>query len=80
MSFGGGDFAVSGVFCLVFRVVREGMMSRAQQSAVLEAGVSAKVPGNVVVGVAHARWPVTSLGGAALVAEAHRDALGGSCS
>jgi hypothetical protein len=48
----------------------------AEKPSVVDVGGSALGPGNVVVGVTHRGWPITVLGGAALVPDDHRDALG----
>ena len=55
-------------------VVGSGVVVGTQEAAVLEVGVAALVPGGGVVGVAHAGWPVASLGGTTAVADRQRGA------
>src|SRR5680860_1402511 len=70
------DLAAGQVGGLVVGVVDPSVVVSAEQSSVFDVGGSALGPRDVVVGVAHRGWPVAVLGGAALVADGHPDALG----
>lgn len=63
-----GDGAVEACLELVAGVVGQRVVSGAEESAVLGAGVAALAPGLVVVGVTHRGWPIAAVGGAAAVA------------
>ncbi len=71
-----GDLAGRGVGGGVALVVGQPVMSVAEQAAVVEAGGTTARPRDVVVGVTQARWHVAPVGGAAAVAQCHREALG----
>ncbi len=73
---GGSDFAVGVVGHVVAVVVDASVVVAAEEAAVLQVGGAAVGPGEVVVGVGHRGWSVAVDGGAALVAQGHRDALG----
>ena len=70
------DFPVGVVCDVVVVVVDAAVVVAAEQAAVVQVGGSALGPGDVVVGVGHRWWAVAVDGGAALVAQGHRDALG----
>ncbi|HEY9252269.1 MAG TPA: hypothetical protein VIP06_06370, partial [Nocardioides sp.] len=61
----------------VGRVVRQAVMMRAQQRAVLQIRLPSGSPGFEVVSVAPFRWHVAAFGLAALLLEPHRFALDG---
>src|SRR4051812_16076122 len=56
--------------------VEPGVVSGAEEPAVLHVGGSAAAPGDVVMDVAHRRWPIAARFGAALVPDPDRGPLG----
>jgi len=70
------DLAAGEAGGLVGGVVGSGVVSRAEQAAVLDRCVAAGAERLVVVGVTHAGWPVTALRGATALLQGEGDPLG----
>ena len=70
-----GDLPAREVCRLEGWVVGSCMVLRAEKSSVVQIRRSALAPRMIVVGVAHAGWPVAALGGAVAVADHQGDAL-----
>ncbi len=70
------DLAVGVTGHLVVGVVGSGVVSGAEQSALVEVGRATVGPAGPVVGVTHPGWPVTTLGHAAAVPQGHGGGLG----